>query len=178
MNSPREYFFQMPHEYGFLAGTSDTNYKQMCKDTCHVVKLKLQLEVGSFEYESIATGNTSKKTMIRVLEIDTRIISDLYSCDTVSEYNLVLPHHGRAIEPAMFVLKWSLELLPTEVKEKIAMHYAWGQSVSVNGYSLEPDSFKEILMDFKLIEEYREGVRCHQDDDEFTQWGASGAYKY
>ena len=172
MNSPREYFFQMPHEYGFLAGTDDTNYSQMCKDTCHVVELKLQLEVGSFEYESIATGNTSKKTMLRVIE------SCVKTLDIANEFNLVLPHHGRAIEPAMFVLKWSLELLPTNMKEKIAMHYAWGQSVSVNGYLLEPDSLKEILMDFKLIEEYKEGVRHHQDDDEFTQWGSSGAYKY
>ena len=168
MNSPRKYFFQMPDEYGLLAGTVDPNYTKMCEETCHVNGLELKLEVGAFSYDNISTGNNSKKTMLRVIE------SCVESLEIVNELNLVLPHHGRAIEPAMFVLKWSLELLPAEMKKKFAMHYAWGQSVSVNGYLLEPNCFKSVLMDFKLIG----GIRYQQDDDEFTQWGAAGAYKY
>ena len=171
MNSPREYFFQMPDEYGLLAGTVDPNYMKMCENTRHVSGLDLQLEVGSFTYDNISTGNNSRKTMLRIIEIYVE------SLEMVNEFNLILPHHGRAIEPAVFVLKWSLELLPTQMKEKIAMHYAWGQSVTVNGYLLEPNSFKEVLTKFKLIGELASN-KSQQDDDEFTQWGAAGAYKY
>ena len=171
MNSPRGYFFQMPDEYGLLAGTVDSNYTKMCENTCHVSGLELKLEVGSFSYDNISTGNNSKKTMLRIIE------SCVESLEMVSEFNLILPHQGRAIEPAVFVLKWSLELLPTQMKEKIAMHYAWGQSVTVNGYLLEPNSLKEVLEEFKLIGELASN-KSRQDDDEFTQWGAAGAYKY